>query len=174
LKKKGPEVSPKVEIQTIPERSELTEKLIASAEKVTTSVCQMTFHVTDANKVLASVTKMTEAGNQVNFTKRRSYVESPDGKKAMLRKRGGVYVLDVIFFDGENAVRGEVIVDSGAADNVMPKGMLTGIVMRGREKGTKFVAADGGELGNYGRKDVQFCPLEFWEAEFGTPFQGRA
>ena len=46
--------------------------------------------------------------------------------------------------------------------------------MREKERGTKFVAADGGELGNYGRKDVQFCPLEFWEAEFGTPFQGQA
>ena len=157
-----------------PEACKLTEKLIASAEKLETSVCQMTFHVTDANKILASVNKMTEAGNHVHFTKRRSYIESPDGKRATMRKRGGVYVLDVIFFDGESAAQGEVIVDSGAADNVMPKGMLTGIVMREKERGTKFVAADGGELGNYGRKDVQFCPLEFWEAEFGTPFQGQA
>ena len=152
----------------------LTEKLIANAERLETSVCQMTFHVTDANKILASVNKMTEAGNHVHFTKRRSYIESPDGKRATMRKRGGVYVLDVIFFDGESAFQGEVIVDSGAADNVMPQGMLTGIVMREKERGTKFVAADGGELGNYGRKDVQFCPLEFWEAEFGTPFQGQA
>ena len=134
----------------------------------------MTFHVTDANKILASVNKMTEAGNQVNFNRRRSYIESPGGQRAYLRKRGGVYVLDVVFFDGDKAIKGEVIVDSGAADNVMPKGMLTGIDMREKEKGTKFVAADGGELGNYGRKDVQFCPLEFWEAEFGTPFQGQA
>ena len=160
--------------KTLPDMERLTERLIANAERVETAVCQMTFHVTDANKVLASVNKMTEAGNQVNFNRRRSYIESPDGKRAYLRKRGGVYVLDVVFFDGENAVKGEVIVDSGAADNVMPKGMLTGVVMRERERGTKFVAADGGELGNYGRKDVQFCPLEFWEAEFGAPFQGRA
>jgi hypothetical protein len=151
---------------------EMVEKLVASTDR-TSAVCQMTFHVTDANKVLASVTKMTEAGNRVDFNKRRSFIESPDGKKAHLRKRGGVYVLDVIFFDGDKAVKGEVIVDSGAADNVMPRGMLTGIDLREKEKGTRFVAADGGELGNYGRKDVQFCPVEFWEAEFGTPFQGQ-
>jgi hypothetical protein len=158
----------------LPGHDSRIEKLVANAEKLETAVCQMTFHVTDANKVLASVNKMTEAGNQVNFNRRLSYIQSPDGKRACLRKRGGVYVLDVVFFDGENAVKGEVIIDSGAADNVMPREMLTGVTMRERERGTKFVAADGGELGNYGRKDVQFCPLEFWEAEFGTPFQGQA
>ena len=134
----------------------------------------MTFHITDANKVLASVTKMTEAGNEVYFNRRLSYIESPGKKRAYLRKRGGVYVLDVVFFDGENAIKGEVIIDSGAADHVMPKGMLTGVVTREKEAGTRFVAADGGELGNYGRKDVQFVPLAFWEEEFGSPFQGRA
>ena len=56
----------------------------------------------------------------------------------------------------------------------MPKGMLTGIATREKEPGTRFVAADGGELGNYGRKDVQFMPLAFWEEEFGAPFQGQA
>jgi hypothetical protein len=152
----------------------IKEKLIASAERTNSAVCQMTFHLTDANKMLASVNKMTEVGNRVDFNKRKSFIESPDGKRAYLRKRGGVYVLDVVFFDGEKAVRGEVIIDSGAADNVMPKDMLTGITTKEKEPGTRFVAADGGELGNYGRKDVQFCPLEFWEGEFGAPFQGLA
>ena len=127
---------PKQEVES-PGDEELIGKLIASAEKLETSVCQMTLHVTDANKVLASVNKMPEAGNQVNFNKRRSYIESPDGKRATLRKRGGVYVLDVVFFDGQNAVRGEVIIDSGAADNVMPKSMVTVVAMREREKGRR-------------------------------------
>ena len=70
-------------------------------------------------------------------------------------------MLDVVFFDGENAVRGEIIIDSGAADHVMSVGMLTGVATREKEKGSRFVAVDGGELGNHGRKDVQFCPLEF-------------
>jgi hypothetical protein len=156
------------------EDDDLPGKLIAAAEKVNTGVCQMTFHITDATKMLASVNKMTEAGNEVNFNRRRSYIQSPSGKKACLRKRGGVYVLDVVFFDGEKAVKGEVIIDSGAADNVMPRGMLAGVITREKEAGSRFVAADGGELGNYGRKDVQFCPLEFWESEFGSPFQGQA
>jgi hypothetical protein len=80
----------------------------------------------------------------------------------------------VVFFDGEQTIKGEIIVDSGAADNVMPKWMLTRVTMQEKEKGTKFVEADGGDLSNYGRKEVQFCPLEFWETEFGTPFQGQA
>ena len=99
------------------ETTELTRKLSASAGKLESAGCQMTLHVTGANKVLASVNKMTEAGNQVNFNRRRSYIESPDGKRPYLRKRGGVYVLDVIFFDGEYMTQGEVIIGSGAADN---------------------------------------------------------
>jgi hypothetical protein len=133
----------------------------------------MTFHLTDASKILASVNRMTSAGNQVNFNKVRSYVESPGGKRANLRKRNGVYILDVVFFNGEDAVQGEVIVDSGAADNVMPKGMLEGVATRAKEEGVKFITASGAEIGNYGRKDVQFVPIEFWEEEFGSPFQGR-
>jgi hypothetical protein len=152
-----------------------TVKLIANVDaKVDSAICQMTFHVTDANRILASVNKMTDVGNEVNFNKRRSYIQSPGGRKAYMKKRGGVYVLDVVFLNGPEAVRGEVIIDSGAADNVMPKNMLTGIETREKEKGTKFVAADGGELGNYGRKDVRFVPFEFWEEEFGSPFQGQA
>ena len=152
----------------------MQERLIAAATRTETAVCQMTFHLTDANKILASVTKMTAAGNEVNFSSARSYIKSPAGKKAFLRKRNGVYILDVIFLNGGEAVRGEVIVDSGAADNVMPRGMLESVITREKEAGIKFVAADGAEIGNYGRKDVQFVPADFWEEEFGTPFQGQA
>jgi hypothetical protein len=154
------------------------ERLIANigkaGERLNSAVCQMTFHLTDASKFLASVNRMTEAGNEVNFNRRESFIKSPNGQKATLRKRGGVYVLDVVFLDGDRAVQGEVIVDSGAADNVMPNGMLGGVITREREHGVNFVAADGGRLGNYGRKDIQFIPLEFWEGEFGSPFQGQA
>jgi hypothetical protein len=154
------------------------ERLIANigkaGERLNSAVCQMAFHLTDASKFLASVNRMTEAGNEVNFNRRESFIKSPNGQKATLRKRGGVYVLDVVFLDGDRAVQGEVIVDSWAADNVMPNGMLGGVITREREHGVNFVAADGGRLGNYGRKDIQFIPLEFWEGEFGSPFQGQA
>ena len=152
----------------------MEERLIAAATKAETAVCQMTFHLTDANKILASVTKMTAAGNEVMFNNVRSYIKSRAGRKAFLRKRNGGYVLDVIFFNGDEAIRGEVIVDSGAADNVMPRGMLGSVATWEKEAGIKFVAADGAEIGNYGRKDVQFVPVDFWEEEFGSPFQGRA
>jgi hypothetical protein len=152
----------------------VVEKLVAAASRTETAVCQMTFHLTDANKILASVNKMTETGNEVVFNKARSFIKSPTGRKAFLKRRNGVYLLDVIFFNGDEAVRGEVIIDSGAADHVMPRGMLEGVVTREKEMGIRFVAADGAEIGNYGRKDVQFVPTDFWEEEFGSPFTGRA
>ena len=152
-------------------------RFIAPVEKKkATSVCQMTFHVTDASKILASVNRMIEAGNNVVFAKPckgGSYVQSPSGRKAYMEMRKGIYVMDVVFFDGESAVQGEVVVDSGAADNVMPNRVLNNVEMREPER-CKFVAASGQPMGNYGRKDVQFVPLAFWEGEFGSPFQGRA
>ena len=141
-----------------------------------TSACQMTFHVTDASKILASVNRMIEAGNNVVFAKPckgGSYVQSPTGTKAYMQMRKGIYVMDVVFLDGASAVQGEVVVDSGAADNVMPNRVLNNIEVRAPETCT-FVGANGKPMGNYGRKNVQFIPLEFWEAEFGSPFQGRA
>ena len=102
------------------------------------------------------------------------YIQSPGGQKAFLRKRGGVYVLDVVFLNGQEAVRGEVIIDSGAADNVTPYGTLEEVVTQEKERGVNFVTADEGKLANYGRKDIQLIPYEFWESEFGAPFQGRA
>jgi hypothetical protein len=155
-------------------KGDVQVKLIAAATRAETAVCQMTFHLTDANKVLASVIKMTAAGNEVVFNQTRSFIKSPAGKKAYLRKRNGVYVLDVVFFNGDEAIRGEVIIDSGAADHVMPRSMLESVVTREKEAGIKFVAANGAEIGNYGRKDVQFVPVDFWEEEFGSPFTGRA
>ena len=153
----------------------LVEKVIAPVGKEDVPpVCQMTFHITDANKMLASVTKMMTAGNNVHFAKQDSYVQSPSGRKAYMKEKNGIFVLEVVFFNGEQAVLGEVIVDSGAADHVIPKDSLADIPIRAPEEGVRFVAADGAEIGNYGRKDVQFIPAAFWEERFGSPFQGRA
>ena len=91
-----------------------------------------------------------------------------------MQMRRGIYVMDVVFLDGETAVQGEVVVDSGAADNVMPNQVINNIEILEPEPRAIFVAADGNPMGNYGRKNVQFVPLAFWESEFGTPFQGRA
>ena len=149
------------------------ERLIAPVTKTPMNVGQMTFHVTDAKKFLASVNRITQVGNKVLFEKNQSYIQSPSGKKAMLVRRNGVYILDVIFLSGDKRIRGEVVVDSGAADNVMPRGSLEEVELKEKEAGVKFVGADGGEIGNYGRKEVRFVPTEFWEEQFGTPFRGR-
>ena len=101
-----------------------------------------------------------------------SYIQSKSGKIAKMDLRKGVYVLDVVFLDGETAVQGEVVVDSGAADNVTPKGILNHVEIREPEA-CRFVAADGSPIWNYGRKDIQFVPVALWEEEFGSPFQGR-
>ena len=45
----------------------------------------------------------------------------------------------------------------------MPRGMLGSVVTREKEAGIKFVAADGAEIGNDGRKVMQFAPVDFWE-----------
>ena len=47
------------------------------------SVSQLAFHVTDASKILASVSKMTEAGNEVVFRDPKKYqtiIKSWNGK----------------------------------------------------------------------------------------------
>ena len=136
----------------------------------------MTFHVTDASKILASVNRMTAAGNNVVFAKPcngGSFVQSATGRKAYMTMRKGIYIMDVVFLDGKTAVQGEVVVDSGAADNVMPSEVLNNIEITAPEA-CAFAGANGTPMGNYGRKNVQFIPLAFWESEFGTPFQGRA
>ena len=87
---------------------------------------------------------------------------------------GGVYKLDVIFMNGEKAERGRIIIDSGAADNVMPAKALSEVPMQPKEVGAKFSAANLKAMENHGRKDVQLIPFDFWEAEYGYPFQGQA
>ena len=91
-----------------------------------------------------------------------------------MRRKNGVFVLDVVYVMGDEALKGEIVVDSGAADNVMPAKVLDGFKTLPAQEGINFVGADGEPIGNYGRKQVQFVPLEFWQGEFGSPFQGRA
>ena len=140
----------------------------------TPSMFQMVFHITDANKMLASVDRMNEVGNEVVFNKKKCFIQSPGGRRAHMRRKNGVFVLDVVFVSGDEARQGEIVVDSGAADNVMPEKILEGFRTMPAQEGINFVGADGEPIGNYGRKQVNSVPLEFWQDEFGPPFQGRA
>ena len=91
-----------------------------------------------------------------------------------LRSESGVHKLDVIFLNGETAERGTIIIDSGAADNAMPSNGLQAVPMGSRDTKVNFSTARGQPMANYGRKDVEFVPVAFWESEYGTPFQGQS
>ena len=69
---------------------------------------------------------------------------------------------------------GRIVIDSGAADNVMPCEGLTEVPLQPREQGINFTNANGKPMANHGRKDVQFIPYDFFEAEYGYPFVGQA
>ena len=75
---------------------------------------------------------------------------------------------------GGKKEKGTIVVDSGAADNVMPSEKLQGLEMMPREPGVNFASANGKPMANHGRKEVQFIPFYFWEAEYGYPFQRQA
>ena len=74
---------------------------------------------------------------------------------------------------GETTERGEVIIDSGAADHVMPRDMFESIEMKPKSPTTSFVTAGGKPLDYYGRKEITFVPVEFWDEASVAPFQRR-
>ena len=68
--------------------------------------------------------------------------------------------MDVWFINGAERVAGTIVVDSGAAECVMPRHMLAKTPTLARKEGVRFAAANGGEMGNYGRNIVEFIPRE--------------
>ena len=125
--------------------------------------------------VLASVKKMTQAGNRVVFVEDRSYIKSKQtGQEMDMIIENGAYKLDVVFLYGEHAERGKIVIDSGAADNVMPAKALPGVQIQPKEPGVNFTSANGKPMDNHGRKDVHFVPYVLLESEFDNPFQGQA
>jgi hypothetical protein len=144
-----------------PEQEE-EEAMIAQVEEKKESVkCGMTFHVTDAKKLLASVAKMTEAGNEVHFGPKveNNYIKcTKSGRVTPMRKERGMYVIDAFFENGLKMMKGKIVVDSGAAENVMPAEVLENVRMTAKKTGVRFVAANGEEMKNYGRKVVTFIP----------------
>ena len=142
--------------------------------KPCTLMCGMKMHVTDATKFLASVRKITQNGNRVIFDEDRSFIQhKKTGREMEMKLENGVYKVDVIFMNGERSERRKILIDSGAADNVMPMTALSEVEMQPREIGANFSSANGKKKENLGRKDVKFIPYDQWEAEFGFPFQGR-
>ncbi len=124
----------------------------------------MLFHMTDSKRMLASVDKMTAAGNKAKFrpAPADNFVRHlANGKTIPFKKRNGVYVMEVFFIDGERRIPGEIIIDSGAAECVMPRPMLPNLETLAAKPGVRFAAANGAEIGNYGRNIINFLPKDF-------------
>ena len=80
------------------------------------------------------------------------------GERMKVVRTKGVFMVKVKVWDGEKYVSEEIVIDSGAADNVMPKGAFEKLEMLEKQAGVRFQGANGAELGNYGRKIVSFVP----------------
>ncbi len=120
------------------------------------------FHVTDSKKMLAAVSKVMEAGNTVVFSKKFGcYIENDlTGERMTMKMKKGVFVVEAKVLEKDAWVDKEIVIDSGAADNVMPKDILQGVRLLNKQAGVRFAGANGSELGNYGRRMVSFVPAE--------------
>ena len=56
----------------------------------------------------------------------------------------------------------------------MPRELFPETETLERKNGVRFFAANGEEIGNYGRKVIQFVPMEEEEAATAQVFKGRA
>ncbi len=66
-------------------------------------MCEITFHVTDSTKPLASALAIANAGNSIVLESgwRKSYIENVrTGDRIMLKERGGTYVFDADCVNG--------------------------------------------------------------------------
>ena len=96
-----------------------------------------------------------------------SYIQNvKTGRKIPLKLESNVYVMNVMVWDGNVKKKCKVVVDSGAAENVMPREWSQNIETAPRKKGVRFVSANGEELGNYGQKQVQFKTTQDEESVF--------
>ena len=141
-----------------------------TVNQVEDGVGSITFHVTSAKKMLASVARMEDAGNEVRFKKGGGYIKNDrTGVIMPLRRERNLYMLDVWFVTGEDRkVAGSIVVDSGASEHVMPKDILSDVKMFGRSPGVRFRAANGQGMEYLGRKDLKFIPRGIaCEAGFG-------
>ena len=117
----------------------------------------MRFEVCGVKKPLAAVWRIAGKGNRVCFGSEEgdNYIQNiNDGRKMMMRRKGGSYVIDVVM-NGETQ---EITVDSAAEESVCPIwfGEDFGIqrVEKGREM--KLINASGGKIDHHGNRQVSF------------------
>ena len=135
---------------------------ICPVDKVEDGKCAMIFHRTNAMKILASVHKIVAAGNRVHFgeTAEECFIQNvASKKKIMMKEERGVYTIKVKVMSGNREVVSSIVVDSGAAECVMPKDWYPESQEMEAKKGVRFAGANGNDLGNFGRKLLEFTPF---------------
>jgi hypothetical protein len=128
---------------------------LKQTEKAGDTKMKIGFEVAGVKRPLLSVMRVVEKGNRVCFGPgtRDNYIQNVDsGGKVLLRPTvKGSYMLDV----NMGKRRAEIVVDSGAEENVCP--LEWGKTEFGTARPTKqytFRGAGGGTIEHYGKRDV--------------------
>ena len=116
----------------------------------------ISFQVAAVHKPLVSVQKIVEQGNYVQFGpgENDNFIENKEaGNKIPLKRNGrGSFLMEVNVVGGK---REEVVVDSGAEENVCPWEWGTHQGTSPKDKNYTFRAAGGAIIAHYGKRDVR-------------------
>ena len=113
---------------------------------------RMAFHLVDSKRILAAVFMIMDADNTVVFSKRWGcYIENDvTGERMKVVRTKGVFMVKVKVWDGEKYVSEDIVIDSGAADNVMPKEVFGRLEMLEKQAGCGFKGRTGQSWGTMG------------------------
>ena len=113
------------------------------------------FQVADVVKPLIAVKRLTEKGNVVHFGPREEdcYIQNvSSGSKLALKPNGpGSYLMFVKF---EGGMETEIVVDSGAEENVCPKWWGSSFGLDKADKQLHLRSAGGNVIEHYGQRAV--------------------
>ena len=113
------------------------------------------FQVADVVKPLISVKRLVEKGNTVTFgpDKADNFIENKKlkSKVGLEQTAKGSYLLKVNFVDGRET---EIVVDSGAEENVCPKWWGESFGLNTSCKILNLRNASGGKITHWGERDV--------------------
>ena len=129
----------------------------------------MKFEVCGVTKALAAVWRIVDQGNDVIFSKKRSFIKNNEtGKELNMRSTGKSWVIDVNFVKlsetgaRENLGKGIITVDSGAEESVCPQSFGANFAVEGLNgNGMNLVDASGGKIDHWGTRKVTFTKPTF-------------
>ena len=128
----------------------------AVGDEQQTTQLKLKFQVADVKKPLTAVKRICEKGNVVCFGPEESdnYIKhKTTGNKIPLRRNGkGSYLMDVCFVGGS---RTQIIVDSGAEENVCPYNWGLQFGLSPADNWMNFRSASGSIIAHHGKRDVR-------------------